>query len=62
MPLKIEIGDILITKKNHPCGGNRWKVIRTGADFVIKCEKCSHQTWIPRIKLEKSIKEIVKGN
>jgi hypothetical protein len=59
MPFKINSGDVIVTKKNHPCGGNRWKVIRTGADFVIKCETCEHQTWIPRVKLEKSIKEII---
>lgn len=59
MPLKINSGDVIVTKKKHPCGGNRWKVIRTGADFVIKCETCGHQTWIPRVKLEKSIKEII---
>jgi hypothetical protein len=59
MPLKINVGDLIVTKKNHPCGGNRWIVVRTGADFIIKCEKCNHQTWISRVKLEKSIKEII---
>ncbi len=59
MPLKINVGNLIVTKKNHPCGGNRWIVIRTGADFIIKCEKCNHQTWISRVKLEKSIKEII---
>ena len=59
MPLKIDPGDVVITKKNHPCGGNKWEVLRTGADFVIKCQKCGHQTWISRVKLEKSVKEII---
>jgi len=62
MPMKIDPGDIIITKKDHPCGGNRWIVIRSGADFVIKCEKCNHQIWIPRGKLEKSIKEIIHNS
>lgn len=57
--MKIDPGDLLITKKNHPCGGNKWIVLRTGADFVIKCEKCKHQTWISRVKLEKAIREII---
>lgn len=59
MPLNIKVGDTIQTKKKHPCGGDRWLVLRTGADFVIKCEKCNHQTWISRVKLEKSIKEII---
>ena len=25
--------DILTMKKAHPCGGMRWQVLRTGADF-----------------------------
>ncbi len=57
MPLKIKVGDQLQMKKKHPCGGDQWLVMRTGADFVIKCQTCSHQTWIPRPKLEKSIKK-----
>lgn len=60
MPLKIAVGDSLQMKKKHPCGGDTWEVIRTGADFVIKCTSCSHQTWIARTKLEKSIKKWVK--
>ena len=32
---KIENGDILILKKGHPCGANRWEVIRTGADVKL---------------------------
>lgn len=59
MPLNIKVGDTIQTKKKHPCGGDRWLVMRTGADFVIKCEKCNHQTWISRVKLEKSVKEII---
>jgi hypothetical protein len=59
MPLNIKVGDTIQTKKKHPCGGDRWLVLRTGADFVIKCEKCNHQTWISRVKLEKSVKEII---
>ena len=58
MPLKINVGDHLIMKKKHPCGGDRWEVLRTGADFIIRCEKCDHKTWISRVKLEKSIKTI----
>lgn len=60
MPKHIDIGDKIRTKKNHPCGGNTWEVLRVGADFIIKCEKCGHKTWIARNKLEKSIKEIIK--
>lgn len=35
-----QIGDIVTTKKTHPCGGNTWTIVRVGADIKIKCEKC----------------------
>lgn len=36
----MKLGDIVLTKKPHPCGGNRWEVVRTGADYKIKCLTC----------------------
>jgi hypothetical protein len=58
--LNIQLGDILIMKKNHPCGSNRFIVLRTGVDFKLKCEKCGHEIMIPRIKAEKNIKSVDK--
>ncbi|NLT94001.1 MAG: DUF951 domain-containing protein [Clostridia bacterium] len=60
MPIPFNIGDIVKTKKSHPCGGDQWEVVRTGADFRIKCLKCEHQAWISRPKFEKSVKKIIK--
>ena len=62
MPMKLFIGDIVKTKKPHPCGGDEWEIMRVGADFRIRCLKCDHQAWIPRPKLEKSIKKVLKSN
>lgn len=53
-----KIGDIVITKKNHPCGNNRWKVIRVGADYKIECLKCGHVVLLSSINFYKAIKEI----
>jgi len=58
IPLKV--GDIVRLRKPHPCGGIDWKVMRTGMDFRIQCLGCQHQTWIPRIKLERNLKEILQ--
>lgn len=54
-------GNILIMKKMHPCGSNRFLVLRVGVDFKIKCEKCGHEVMVPRIKLEKNIKDVIKS-
>jgi len=61
MPIKIEVGDIVYTKKNHPCGNNKFEIMRVGIDFRMKCLKCEKEIWITRIKLEKRIKEIERG-
>jgi hypothetical protein len=58
MPLEIQIGDIIDTKKPHPCGNNRFEVLRIGMDFRIRCMKCDKQIWISRTNLEKRIRKI----
>ena len=53
-----EVGDIVKLKKPHPCGSREWEVLRTGADFRLKCMGCGHQIMIARRVLEKSVREI----
>lgn len=59
-PKHYNIGDIVETKKQHPCGTNQWEVIRVGADFKIKCLGCSRIVMLPRPKFEKSVKKVIK--
>lgn len=56
--MDIKVGQVLKLKKKHPCGSHEWEVLRTGIDFRLKCEGCGHMIMIPRVKLEKNIKEI----
>lgn len=56
--MKIEIGDILIMKKPHPCGSNEWEVLRAGADFRLKCGGCGHQVMLKRTLVEKNTRSI----
>lgn len=60
--MDICLGDILVMKKAHPCGDKRWKVLRVGADFRLKCMGCGHEVMIPRFKAEKNIREVLKEN
>ena len=60
--MDINIGDILVMKKAHPCGEKRWKVLRIGADLRIKCLGCGHELMTPRFKIEKNIRSIEKEN
>lgn len=56
--MKVNIGDVVTTKKAHPCGYNVWTVIRTGADVKIKCNKCERIIMFPLDKFDKIIKKI----
>ena len=53
------IGDIVQMKKNHPCGGKDWEVLRIGMDFRIKCLTCGHLVMLSRPKFEKSVKKVI---
>ena len=56
--MDIKVGQVLRLKKQHPCGSYEWEVLRTGIDFRQKCKGCDHRVMIPRVKLEKNVKEI----
>ena len=38
--LEYNIGDIVRTKKQHPCGSKLWEITRIGVDFKLKCQGC----------------------
>ena len=52
----VQIGDILKFKKNHPCGGSTWKVLRIGVDWKLECTTCQRVITIARLDVKKRIK------
>ena len=56
--MKLYLGDIIKTKKAHPCGGDEWEIMRVGMDFRIRCLGCGREVMVPRVKAEKNIKRI----
>ena len=53
------VGDTLEMKKKHPCGDCRFTVMRVGSDIKIRCNTCSREVTVARVKLEKGIKKIL---
>ena len=53
-------GDIVMMKKAHPCGTNRWKITRVGADIKIECQGCGHIVMMTRQKFDKGLKKVIK--
>ncbi len=56
--MDVQVGDVIVVRKNHPCGGNKFLVLRVGMDFRIKCQQCEREVMLPRVKIEKRIKQL----
>ena len=57
--IRFNLGDVLVLKKNHPCGNNKFKVQRCGSDVKIQCVECGRSLELARPALEKSIKKVL---
>ena len=49
-------GDTVVMKKGHPCGTNRWQIIRIGMDVKIRCEGCGRVVVQQRKKFDRNVK------
>ncbi|MBE6037374.1 MAG: DUF951 domain-containing protein [Clostridiales bacterium] len=59
MPMIIEPGDRVELKKQHPCGGSTFRVLRSGMDVLLKCEVCGSLIRMTRRDLEKRTRTIL---
>jgi hypothetical protein len=57
--LKLYLGDVVQTRKTHPCGSDQWKIERLGADVGIRCQGCGRYVLMERAKLERRIRRFV---
>ena len=58
--MDVRVGDTIQTKKPHPCGANTFEVLRVGMDFRIRCTGCGPEVMLPRAKIEKNIRKILR--
>ena len=56
---EIRIGDVIQTRKPHPCGSSEWTVTRTGADIKIKCSGCGRIVMLDRETFLKRRKKVI---
>lgn len=56
--MEYQVGDIVRTKKVHPCGSKNWEIMRVGVDFKLKCLGCEHVITVERPKALKMITKI----
>jgi hypothetical protein len=57
----IQLDDLVVLRKPHPCGSTTWKVVRMGADIGLVCQTCGHKVLLERRELAKRIKKIIPG-
>ena len=60
--IKFKTGDCLKMKKNHPCGNDIFKVLKTGSDIKLQCVNCGRTVLTPREKTEKYIKKVIPSD
>lgn len=57
--LHFALGDLLEMKKAHPCGARVMRVMRVGSDMRVVCTGCGRDLTLPRVKLEKAVRQIL---
>jgi hypothetical protein len=55
-----KLGSVVIMKKAHPCGENKWLITRVGVDVKIKCMKCNREIMLSSLDFEKKLKKVVE--
>ena len=58
--MDLRLNDLVEMKKPHPCGVFRFLVLRSGMDFKLRCCGCGREIMVPRIKVEKHIKSVIR--
>ena len=56
---ELMLGDLVQMRKTHPCGSDRWTVIRVGADIKIRCMGCSRIVMMDRADFGKRMKKVL---
>lgn len=59
MIMEIRLGDVARLRKQHPCSGWEWVVVRLGADIGIRCTTCQRRVLLDRATFEKRVKAFV---
>lgn len=58
-PLALAVDDVVQMRKQHPCGGDTWRIVRVGADIGIRCLTCNRRVLLPRSEFERRIKRFI---
>lgn len=57
-PFQWRMGDVVTLRRPHACGGNRWTVVRVGADIGLRCAGCDRRVLLDRATLQRRLARI----
>lgn len=57
-PLPLHLDDEVRLKRPHPCGSDRWLILRVGADLRLQCRGCQRIILVPRAEFERRVARI----
>ncbi|MHB8627203.1 MAG: DUF951 domain-containing protein [Aggregatilineales bacterium] len=58
-PAAVQVGDVIQTRKAHPCGSDQWRVYRIGADIGLRCLGCDHLVMLPYRQFARAMKKLI---
>ena len=59
MENNFQLGDVVVMKKQHACGTNKWEITRLGVDVKIKCINCNREIMMDRLEFKKKLKGVI---
>lgn len=58
-PIRLQLGDVLRLRREHPCGNYDFEVVRLGADIGLRCVGCNRRILLARSLLERRLERFV---
>jgi hypothetical protein len=57
--MEYDLHDQVQMRKTHPCGSDKWEIIRVGADIKIKCLGCGRIVMLDRAVFDKRLRKVL---
>jgi hypothetical protein len=56
---QVELDDVVRLRKQHPCGGDTWTIVRLGVDIGLRCTTCGRRVLLERPIFERRVRQIM---
>jgi hypothetical protein len=50
-----QVGQQVILRKPHPCGGRWWTIYKLGMDVGLQCQQCGQRIKLVRRRFERAV-------